>query len=89
MKHIFEFFRRVRSPRHLSPSAPLSRGAETKKTDMPLTPAAQGNTAFSFLNKGGCPKDKGDLPTSNESGANVLHTLREKEFAAPLNRYSI
>jgi len=57
---------------------PLLWGAETGKTDMPLTAGAQKNTAFSPLNKGGCPKDKGDLPASMSLRRLFLHTLREK-----------
>ena len=89
MKNILSFPGGGDPPAVYRRQPPLLRGAETGKTDMPLTPGAQRNTAFSPLNKGGCPKDKGDLPASMSLGRLFLHTLREKAFAATMNRYSI
>ena len=87
----FWVFRAGEIPPPSIAGSPLVKGGKNETADKPLTLGAQRNTAFSPLNKGGCPKDKGDLPTSMSLRRSFLHALREKalvtaEFAADSGR---
>jgi len=62
LKHIFfKFSGQGRSPRRLSPAATLIKGGKYEKKICRKSPGKKVFLAFSLLNKGGCPEDKGDL----------------------------